>query len=398
MNLIGIFVLLAKFYEVICKIDDISCNYKYTEKGSYYCDLVINNPSGLNNFSDIKGQHQPNDNDDDVRGVWHYEESSSTSLNVPSVLCKKFRDLKYISLFKLGISRIDDFSFSGCKRLLDVQLHHNNLKVISNNSFANNPNLMLIQITMNSHLKTLPESLFKNQNRLVSLALDHNKLSSLPENIFKGLRAIKNLFLNNNDLHTLKPEWFSSLITLETLLIQVNPIQFLPRNVFRPLKNLVELKLYRTDIRVLDSNSFGRHPQLKFLNVHGNRIFAVDDLLFNNVFHDIELEFKDNSCADKVIKGAQLIKEALFTCITNFKQSLEVCRREIATLNLTSSNHDLLRSFDHARASDMIIRVGNEIEQLRIDNNKLKAIYKPDQSIGDSQNDEEQSVDKESEN
>ena len=73
----------------------MNCNY--TISGSVYmCDIYINNPRGFNNFVGINGTHATGKTDDAVVRI--NPASGSASLNVPSIICAKFRSLTHIYL------------------------------------------------------------------------------------------------------------------------------------------------------------------------------------------------------------------------------------------------------------------------------------------------------------
>ena len=286
MKIISLVLLLIKFYAVISKESYIKCNYRIDEDHGYTCNLKIHNPAGLNNFNVITGDHLNHFNNDEVRFLFKNYEWEGHTINIPKIICEQFPNLKDITLRNIKLERIDNDSFSKCKKLLEILSRHNNLNVIEENALLENTELRLIRITMNEKPLELPEEFFINQKKVELICLDSNKITDLPKNIFKSQKQLQELCLGYNNIRELRPEWFENLESLMYLHLQENPIEYLPVNVFSNLKSLVRIYMHKTRLKVIHSSSFGVHPHLKIVNFKSSNIFAIQrDFLKNNYQH-----------------------------------------------------------------------------------------------------------------
>jgi hypothetical protein len=286
---------------------------------SYQCDLTIQNPTGLNNFVEIRGTHSPGRGNDDVE--WLVRTSSSVTTNVPSIICDTFPNLLGMELWVMGIERVDEYSFKNCKNIFHIDVSSNRIVEIDERSFSQN--LMLTRIFLfGNQLTTLPENLFSNQHNLNALIMSRNNFTDFPLNTFGSLRNLVRLDLDDGQLTHLRVEWFRNLINLQTLNLFSNQLEDFPRNVFNPMQRMHDLNLNFNQLKVIHSDWFGILPNFRGLNVRGNQINAVDERFIDNTGVNW-LGMLSNICVNDVIiddsPSRQNMRNMLQTCFDNFQ-------------------------------------------------------------------------------
>lgn len=138
-----IFVLIS-FVASISFAQDATISCNYVNRGSTYpytCNLQVNNPSGSDDFQAIPGTHLDGFSDADVQFVQAF---SQNSLNVPSVICRQFTNLRNVELLMTNIGVISESAFEDCENLEQLALVYNNIEEIPENTFRNNQNLQYI--------------------------------------------------------------------------------------------------------------------------------------------------------------------------------------------------------------------------------------------------------------
>ena len=273
-----ILILSINFHAIVGQTVGLSCSYGYFGE-LYRCALTIHNPNGLNNFATIGGTHLPGHDDSNVQSVFGV--SGSITANIPSIICNRFRNAQFIQLERLGIQRIDDYSFNQCNLLSGLYIGENQISYIDERAFNQNRELFDIDIGFNE-LSTLPENVFANQPRLEFLTLWHNRFTDLPNNIFKSLERLRVLNLRNNQIRTPRPEWFENLHQLGRLVLTENQLIDLPRNVFAPLTSPLYLWISNNNLTVIHAHSFGISNLNFVFWCEYNQIDAIDENLLDN--------------------------------------------------------------------------------------------------------------------
>ncbi|KAL7043462.1 hypothetical protein ACKWTF_001520 [Chironomus riparius] len=139
---------------------NLFCYYRIINPFAYVCDLLIQNPNGYNNFTEIRGTHLPVRWNEDVTTI--LRATSSISINAPSIICNTFINARDLDLFGIGIERINEDSFRNCRNLRQLELGGNKIVEIEERSFSNNPLLDNLSLQGN-RLTTLPANIFVNQ-------------------------------------------------------------------------------------------------------------------------------------------------------------------------------------------------------------------------------------------
>lgn len=315
--IISIFIFFIHFHSSLSQ--ELSCLYLSDSTHGYRCNLTIQNPDGLNNFSDISGTHLTGMTSDNIRTI--LAAPGSYSPNIPSIICEKFKNSIRIEFIDVGIEYIDENSFKGCGKLAFLILQVNKISEVHENSFIHNTDLSVFFFDRNQ-LSTLPENLFVNQQKLRSLILRSNKLSDLPKNIFNNLTKLDYLNLSNNQLKVLKNAWFVHLESMEILLLSMNQIEELPVNIFSALKKLTRLNLDNNKLQIIKSVSFEISPNLTDVSFSQNQINAIDEE-FINIIPVRRLDMMRNNCSNELITDHTVARESMRSklrkCFENYK-------------------------------------------------------------------------------
>jgi len=301
----------------------LSCNYRNNNTNhGYTCDLTIQNPNGLNNFTSIGGTHMSGRTNNDVQSIIRVFGSNTT--NVPSIICDKFQSVTLIILHVSGIQTIDEKSFKKCKKLLYLNLEVNSIIKIDEKAFVENLELLTLDFYINQ-LSELSEDVFINQQKLTRLSLSANKLSDLPKNIFNSLQSLTILILEFNQFKNIRIEWFLPLGNLKSLWLDYNQIEELPRNIFIPLKNLNMINLNENKFKVIQSDPFRGVANLKEIRIENNKIEAIDESFIDNTGVQ-RLQIGNNLCVSRNIfdnsTSRMSMRLALQTCFENFEDLL----------------------------------------------------------------------------
>jgi Leucine-rich repeat (LRR) protein len=271
------------------------------------CQLTINNPNGYNSFTGITGTHQPGFGDADVELVQIV--SGSTSI-VPRIICTKFPNTGYLSLYGGGITSIGDTAFSGCTHVKDISLQMNRISSISANAFVNNREVESIGLSQNS-LATLPENVFASQQNLLELNMGNNPFQNIPAGLFRPLENVLTINLDVTRITAINNQWFAQNSNLDYLslvgnTIVVNPNSFvgmsglnglnlndngitdIPSGTFTPLVNLEYLSLSKNRVTQIRANSLP--ASLVQLDLSGNPLGTIPDGTFQDLVNLYELD------------------------------------------------------------------------------------------------------------
>ena len=282
-------VLSINAQSIVSQNEELSCRY-FEDSFGYNCELIIHNPYGLNNFTEISGDHLDGKSDSDVVEVSIHR---SITTNIPAIICEKFNNIQHARFESSGIERIDDYSFVQCKNLTNLSIMYTMVKKIDKNAF-------------------------KENSALESLSIDDAELSTMPNNIFSSLgRKLKFLSLVRNSFKILNAEWFQPLVKLEELRLDYNEIEKIPENTFSSIKYLRSLSMTNNKLKVLSAKSFGDLSKLNYYNFFNNHLTSIDENFLNRVKFD-GLAFSNNWCA-LVANDQSFSAEHLVECFENYR-------------------------------------------------------------------------------
>ena len=175
-----------------------------------------------------------------------------------------------------------------------------------------------------NQLKTWPSQTYLHAlKRLVQLQLSHNNLAELPPNALKGLSDLHTLNLSNNQLNSLDGASFRDLIQLKNLYLEKNPLTHLGTGIFAPLKQLRSLRLSQTNLSYLSWDLLEHQRDLRELSLIENKLNHLPFDFFRSLVHLRELRLWGNAFALP-------LQPKLFEPLLN----LEVLQLDLAAFNL----------------------------------------------------------------
>lgn len=312
-----VFILLLAYLQII-DVQGLECRFRGIGP-VYVCYLTIQNPNGLNNFTRVGGTHMQGRTNEDVVSIQRTDSTITT--NVPSILCNTFPNVIRIDLWLGVIEKIDEDSFSNCKRLNTLDLRYNRITEINEKAFIENSMLYFLILSSNS-LTTLSENLFINQQELILLELHSNYIFDLPNGIFDPLQYLIQLGLGSNKFTHIKAEWFRNLTYLEGISLPGNNLEDLPPNIFSPMQSLNSINLDDNQLKVVNSNWFGTLKNLSRVFLHRNQINAIDERFIDNTGVYF-LGMQNNLCVNQFVidesPSRQQMRNTLQLCFDNFQ-------------------------------------------------------------------------------
>lgn len=113
-----------------------------------------------------------------------------------------------------------------------------------------------------------------------------NQLRTLPATAFEGLTGLISLNIIDNNLLTFPSQAVENITHLQTLQLDFNRISALT-----PMKNqnLTKLTMSHNLIREIPSDTFTKFPALNILNLRGNLIESMDELLLPTTLQELDI-------------------------------------------------------------------------------------------------------------
>ena len=181
--------------------------------------------------------------------------------------------------------------------LLQLQLHHNNIKNISGQLFTNWKKLKTIEIQYNK-IEQLPS--LTPLISLVRLDVRYNRLNQLPP--VSSTLVIKELFFGFNQITKLEPLTFFQMKSLGYLELQNNQIDVLPIEITN-LSNLETLDIRNNSIRTIPFE-IGKMNLIKLM-LEGNMIKVIPSDVLNKgtrfILDHLKNKLQDNSTLTSAI-------------------------------------------------------------------------------------------------
>ena len=176
-----------------------------------------------------------------------------------------------------------------------LNLNENNIKILTNVSFARYPALHLVSLESNG-LMDIQEGAFHRLVFLESLILAKNKLSCLPNNMLAGNKRLKIISVSSNNLTSLPVHAFASLKTLDKLLLAKNPLWHLNFSGF-VFTNISRLDLISTNISSVQMDDFLalKETSIYYFDLSLNNITNLPDGVFQHLKYVTLMDLSLNS-------------------------------------------------------------------------------------------------------
>ncbi|XP_056224152.1 leucine-rich repeat-containing G-protein coupled receptor 5-like isoform X1 [Seriola aureovittata] len=145
--------------------------------------LSLNGAADLTEFPDLTG----------TKSLESLTITGARITSLPSSVCEQFPNLQLLDLSYNQIQTLP--SFSGCESIQKIDLHHNEIEELQENTFHGLMSLCCLDLSWN-RLSTVRPNSFSALPALTKLDLSSNQLSSLP---LIGLQSLTHLRLAGND-------------------------------------------------------------------------------------------------------------------------------------------------------------------------------------------------------
>lgn len=191
---------------------------------------------------------------------------NSSFPEIPPGMFTYFTSLAELDLRNTGLSKTNDYSFNGARRLITVYLSHNLLEKLSN-------------------------MMFYGAFGLGYLDLSHNNIGEIEEFAFYGLKTLNTLDLSFNKIKTLPAKCFNTLEAFYSLNLAHNVVDDLHDEIFIDNLFLTKVDLSNNSLVELDKKLFRYNKNVRILNVAGNHLDEVEflDAMDVNRIEDLDL-------------------------------------------------------------------------------------------------------------
>lgn len=172
------------------------------------------------------------------------------TLNVPSIICSQFNNLRDLSIRLSQVQTISYENFAYCHNLKQLNLQGNLITQIP--SLMLGKKMQMEVLNMNDNLiSEIGENPFIYTS-LREISLQNNLLTEFNPAIFAEVNeTLIQLFLSSNQLTQLPSRAFSDLGNLRFLSLNANQLQ-IPSDAFNGARNLFYLNLGETGLTELD--------------------------------------------------------------------------------------------------------------------------------------------------
>lgn len=184
--------------------------------------------------------------------------------------------LRIVNLSNNHLETLPEGLFAGSKELREIHLKNNELYELPKGLFHRLEQLLVVDLSGNQLTSNhIDNTTFAGLIRLIELNLAHNALTRIDYRTFKELYFLQNLNLRNNSIGHIEEDSFLPLYNLHTLNLAENRLHTLDDKLFNGLYVLSKLTLNNNLISVIESNVFKNCSDLKELDLSSNQLNEV---------------------------------------------------------------------------------------------------------------------------
>ncbi len=170
--------------------------------------------------------------------------------------------------------------------------------------------------------ESIDEKAFSNLKVLKVLNLAHNKIRNLHENTFRYLVDLEVLYLYDNLLEVIPSKLFETNRKLSKLFFGENKIKDIPVNLFAPLADLEVFEIGINEIEVIHEGTFRNNLKIQTLRLQTNKIRAIWEGTFDRLTQLTLLDVTESSCINKQYRNPidfNQVSRDLTDCYSNYK-------------------------------------------------------------------------------
>lgn len=289
----------------------------------------------------------------------------------------KILELSFAVFPARSLESIDPLeALSPLTELMWLGLDNNNLKALSNESFAGMKELSYINLGFN-HLKNIPQGLFipDVHRHLVEIDLSYNSIESLPFRAFYNLGDLQTINMQSNKIRSIDRHAFFNLEFLRSIDMSFNRLKNISYGAFSFMPSLASLDLTHNSLCLLSLKMFhyvsNASTPLR-LNISHNQIAIFDDELtsYMYIYHlDVSFNLISNSLSfsnlGNTLRILNLMNNELSSLGNHAFGDLEF----LEVLNLSFNNISSLRrrSFQGLNSLQELDLSYNRLDQLQVE-------------------------------
>lgn len=247
-----------------------------------------------------------------------YINQASNLVSIPYGIFENFPELVTFGIDLGGIVKLQSDRFLNAKKLEDLRLDRNDIRIVPSNVFVNVPTLSTIYLQDNL-IETIEDNAFEGMINLRILRLDQNRISIVGRLMFSGAPNIRELQLDLNRIETIEESALNlphleelnlanNLLkivsdkvlvapNLVTLHLNKNPIESVTMKFLGDLEKLESL--YLSDMKLKFPSESPQHLPtksiLKMIRLSNNTLSNSDLLRQLSIFGQLEIIFLDNN-------------------------------------------------------------------------------------------------------
>ncbi|XP_055848500.1 chaoptin isoform X1 [Episyrphus balteatus] len=289
----------------------------------------------------------------------------------------KILELSFAVFPARSLESIDPLeALSPLTELMWLGLDNNNLKALSNESFAAMKELSYINLGFN-HLKQIPQGLFipEIHRHLVEIDLSYNSIESLPFRAFYNLGDLQTINIQSNKIRSIDRHAFFNLEFLRSIDMSFNRLKNISHGALSFMPSLASLDLTHNSLCMLSLKMFhyvsNASTPLR-LNISHNQIAIFDDELssYMYIYHlDVSHNLISNSLSfsnlGNTLRILNLMNNELSSLGNHAFGDLEF----LEVLNLSYNNISSLRrrSFQGLNSLQELDLSNNRLDQLQVE-------------------------------
>lgn len=208
--------------------------------------------------------------------------------NITEISGEAFAGLINLRIFNASFNRLETVHegiFASSRELREIYLNNNMLYELAKGIFHRLEQLLVLNLSNNQLSSNhIDDSTFVGLIRLIELHLSDNALTRIDGKTFKDLFFLQILDLRNNSIGFIEDNAFIPLYNLHTLNLAENRLHTVDQHLFNGLYVLNKLTLNNNLLVNIDPMAFKNCSDLKELDLSSNQITRVPEALWELTF------------------------------------------------------------------------------------------------------------------